>query len=103
MRRSSIAGAEEASNRAERTRSYAGYFAQLLRNVSKLRRPRFVLGVKPDLRIEIRADVLKEEDGPMLQHGLQGFHGATLIVPQARHLQPNRDYLAERYETFCKV
>lgn len=61
---------------------------------------RYVLGVSPDLRIEIRTDVLEEEDGPMLQHGLQGFHGATLIVPQVAHLRPNRDFLAERYELF---
>ena len=36
---------------------------------------RHVLGVRHDLRVEIRLDVLEEEDGPMLEHGLQGFHG----------------------------
>jgi putative restriction endonuclease len=64
---------------------------------------RFVLGVRPDLRIEVRRDVLEEEDGPMLEHGLQGFHGAMLIVPRAGSLQPNREYLAERYEIFQKA
>jgi len=64
---------------------------------------RYVLGVTPDLGIEIRRDILEEEDGPMLEHGLQGFHGATLIVPTAPHLQPNRNFLAERYELFRKA
>ncbi len=39
----------------------------------------------------------------MLEHGLQGFHGATLIMPTADHLRPNRDFLAERYDMFRKA
>src|SRR5439155_9126531 len=35
---------------------------------------RNVLAVRPDLRVEVRLDVVEEEDGPMLEHGLQGFH-----------------------------
>ncbi len=61
---------------------------------------RDVLGVRPDYRVEIRRDVLDERDGPMLVHGLQGFQGATLLVPRAERLQPNRDFLAERFEQF---
>jgi putative restriction endonuclease len=64
---------------------------------------RYVLGVTPDLGIEIRDDVLEEKDGPMLQHGLQGFHGTRLIVPAAPALQPNRSFLAERYELFRRA
>jgi putative restriction endonuclease len=52
---------------------------------------------------EIRGDVLEEEDGPMLQHGLQGFRGAKLIIPTASYLQPNRTFLEERYELFRKA
>ena len=59
---------------------------------------RNVLGVRPDLRFEVRLDVLEEVDGPMLEHGLQGFHGAVLTVPRAEALQPNREFLAERYD-----
>ncbi len=64
---------------------------------------RNVLGIRPDLQVEIRRDVLEEVDGPMLIHGLQGFQGfqgATLLVPRSTELQPNRDFLAERYERF---
>lgn len=45
---------------------------------------RNVLGVTPDLTVPIRLDVLEEEDGPMLQHGLHGFHRAPLPVPPRR-------------------
>ncbi len=61
---------------------------------------RQVLGVRPDLVVEVRRDVLEEEDGPMLRHGLQGFQGARLFVPKRPDLQPNRDFLAERYGLF---
>ncbi len=64
---------------------------------------RNVLGISPDLTVDVRFDVLQEEDGPMLQHGLQGFHGAVLTVPRAEPLRPNRDFLAERYELFRKA
>jgi putative restriction endonuclease len=61
---------------------------------------RQVIGIRPDLGIEIRHDVLREADGPMLLHGLQGFQGALLHVPRRDDLRPNREFLAERYELF---
>ena len=36
----------------------------------------------------------------MLTHGLQGFHGAGLIVPHALNLRPNPRFLEERYTAF---
>ena len=59
-----------------------------------------MLGIRPDLVVEIRSDVLREIDGPMLLHGLQGFEGRTLTVPRNALLRPNREFLAERYEAF---
>lgn len=59
-----------------------------------------VIGIRPDYVIEIRRDVLEEEDGPMLQHGLQGFHGGALHVPRPAALRPDRDFLSERFEAF---
>jgi len=64
---------------------------------------RNVLGVRPDLRVEVRLDVLEEEDGPMLEHGLQGFHGVVVMVPRAERSRPNREFLAERYEMFRRA
>ena len=62
-----------------------------------------ILGVRPDLVVEIREDVLREKDGPMLLHGLQGFQGSRILIPTRRDLQPDRDFLAERYEIFRNV
>ncbi len=64
---------------------------------------RHVLGVRPDLKVDIRLDVLEEEDGPMLQHGLQGFHGAVLEVPRSEALRPRREFLEERYQLFMEA
>lgn len=64
----------------------------------------YVLGVSPDLQVEVRTDILKEKDGPMLLHGLQGFHGARVAqLPAAQKLRPRREFLAERYEMFRKA
>ena len=62
-----------------------------------------ILGVRPDLRIEVRHDVLREADGPMLKVGLQGFDGQTITIPRQKVLRPNVDFLAERYERFRKA
>lgn len=64
---------------------------------------RGILGIHPDLTVEIRLDVLEEVDGPMLLHGLQNFQGTRLTVPRAAHLQPNPEFLAERYELFRRA
>ena len=64
---------------------------------------RHVIGIRPDLVVEVRADVLTEEDGPMLIHGLQGFHGATITVPRTPDLRPDTEYLEERYSLFREV
>ncbi len=63
----------------------------------------YVMGITPDLTVAIRLDVLEEIDGPMLVHGLQGFHGARIAVPARDGQRPNRDFLAERYALFKKA
>jgi putative restriction endonuclease len=62
-----------------------------------------ILGIRPDLRVEIRLDILQERDGPMLQHGLQGFHDRVIAAPRSANLRPDAEYLAERYEIFRKA
>ncbi len=64
---------------------------------------RHILGIRPDLVIEIREDILEETDGPMLIHGLQGFQDKRILVPRSPLQQPNRDFLAERYGLFRKA
>lgn len=57
-----------------------------------------MLGVRPDYRIEVRADVLAESDGPTLRHALQALHGQQLTVPRERAARPDRALLEVRYE-----
>lgn len=62
-----------------------------------------LLGVRPDYVIELRKDLLDETDGPMLQHGLQGFHDKPLVLPRSEMLRPRREFLEERYALFRKA
>jgi putative restriction endonuclease len=59
-----------------------------------------LLGIRPDHVVEVRPDVLRERDGPMLVHGLQQVHGGRLHAPRSRALAPDPDLLARRYERF---
>lgn len=60
-----------------------------------------ILGVRPDLTIHVRQDVLDEVDGPMLRHGLQAHHNKPLlVVPTQRRNRPDPERLATRYEQF---
>lgn len=60
------------------------------------------LGVRPDCVIELRNDLLREHDGPMLEHGIQAFHGAHIRIPRVPELQPDRHRLEARYDLFRK-
>lgn len=62
-----------------------------------------ILGIRPDLRVELRMDVLREKDGPMLEHGLKGFQDKRITVPSARNQKPRREFLEERYASFRRA
>ena len=61
---------------------------------------RQVLGVRPDLVVEVRRDILDEKDGPMLRYGLQETAGVELLVPASSNQRPRADFLEERYRLF---
>ena len=61
------------------------------------------MGVRPDLVIEVRPDVLEEEDGPMLIHGIQQFHGKSAIAPRNPDLWPSPDFLEVLYREFRRT
>jgi putative restriction endonuclease len=61
---------------------------------------RNIIGVSPDLRIDVRRDILDEVDGPMLKHGIQEMAGVRLTVPRQRTAHPDRDNLNRRYQEF---
>lgn len=58
------------------------------------------VGVRDDYTVEVRQDVLEEEDGPMLIHGLQGLHGTRIVLPRKRDWRPDPVLLSWRYERF---
>lgn len=59
-----------------------------------------LIGIRPDLTVEVRRDILDEEDGPMLIHGLQGFHDRRILTPRRPEQHPRPDLLRERYRRF---
>lgn len=61
---------------------------------------RYLIGIRPDCVVEVRRDVLDDSDGPMLIHGLQGFHGTSLLLPRVPALRPDPVLLGVRYERF---
>lgn len=60
-----------------------------------------IIGITPDLMVEVNHDVLHEIDGPMLQHGIQEFHRQRLmVIPTKRSQQPDPEALQLRYNEF---
>lgn len=59
------------------------------------------LGIRPDLTVHVRTDLLEELDGPMLRHGLQAVHNTKLaVLPRARTARPDPARLELRYAEF---
>ena len=58
------------------------------------------VGVRPDGVIEVRRDILEEEDGPMLLHGLKRLHQTRLHAPHRTDDRPDPDLLEIRYARF---
>jgi putative restriction endonuclease len=59
-----------------------------------------ILGIRPDYVIEVREDVLKEVDGPMLKYGLQALHKSELLLPSRIEDRPSKEALDRRYQSF---
>jgi putative restriction endonuclease len=64
---------------------------------------RNIFGIRPDLVIEVRKDILEESDGPMLRHGLQEIQGSRILAPRSESMRPNSEFLEVRYELFRKA
>ncbi len=58
------------------------------------------LGIDSNYRVHINRDLLHEQDGPMLKHGLQEMHGSLLTIPRASRLRPDKSALDQRFEAF---
>ncbi|MVA77116.1 HNH endonuclease [Auraticoccus sp. F435] len=59
-----------------------------------------IIGIRPDLQIVVREQVLLEVDGPMLRHGIQELDGRRLEVPGSPAADPSADRLEVRYNDF---
>jgi putative restriction endonuclease len=59
-----------------------------------------IVGIRPDYVIEVRGDVLEEEDGPMLKHGLVELNKKHIILPSPAKLSPDKALLDKRYQEF---
>ena len=64
---------------------------------------RHIFGIRPDLVVEVRKDILAETDGPMLRHGLQEIAGLQIVAPRATAHRPRQDLLEIRYAAFRKA
>lgn len=61
---------------------------------------RHILGIRPDMRVEIRSDILNEVDGPMLRYGLQEMDGTVIILPPSKAQHPRHDLIEAQYDLF---
>ena len=64
---------------------------------------KYFIGITPDYKIEVRKDILKEEDGPILQHGLKGLHNSKIFLPQHKNDVPKKEFLEFRYQKFKNI
>lgn len=63
-----------------------------------------ILGISPELNIHIRADILDEIDGPLLEHGIKGLHGQRVaVLPDRRGDRPDPALLDWRYQRFLSA
>ena len=52
----------------------------------------YILGIRPDYLVKLRADIRDETDGPMLKHGLQGLHNTRIVIPKSKVQRQIRDF-----------
>jgi putative restriction endonuclease len=61
---------------------------------------RNLMGIDPRGGVHISRRLLEETDGPMLQTGLQGFHGAAILQPRRSADRPDPERLEIRFQQF---
>jgi putative restriction endonuclease len=63
----------------------------------------FFIGISPDYIVEVRPDILGEDDGPMLLHGLKEFNKNKIMLPVSKSFWPNKDFLERRHQKFINA
>ena len=64
---------------------------------------RHFVGVRPDYVVQVRPDLLEEEDGPTLVHGIQSLHGSRIVLPRRVEYRPDPHLLEKRYDIFLQA
>lgn len=73
--------------------------------LSKLHHAAFdahLIGIDPDFGIHVADRLRAQHDGPILE-ALKGLHGASLHLPKRPQDRPDRDRLAQRFESFRRA
>ena len=60
------------------------------------------IGIRPDYKIVVRSDIMEEQDGPMLRHGLQEIDNQHLILPRKVRDRPDPERLGKRFDDFAE-
>ncbi len=63
----------------------------------------YMICVSPDHIIHVRQDILEEQDGPMLQHGLKELNEGRLLLPTQKRHWPFPEFLERRWARFRKA
>jgi len=63
---------------------------------------RYFFAIRPDYTVEVSEAILREHDGPMLRHGLQGIHEQHILLPRSVALRPDLVFVQRRYERFLQ-
>jgi putative restriction endonuclease len=61
---------------------------------------RAFVGLRPDYVIEVRPDILHEDDGPTLVHAIQALHGTRILLHAARAHRPDPGLVERHYARF---
>jgi len=61
---------------------------------------RNLMGIDPTGEVHVGKRLLREIDGPMLKEGLQGFHGAQILLPRQEEHRPDPKRQEVRFEQF---
>jgi putative restriction endonuclease len=64
---------------------------------------RNLLGIDAEGVVHIADRLLREIDGPMLQTGLQGFHGGHIALPRRPEDRPDTVRLETRFDRFVRA
>lgn len=62
-----------------------------------------LIGIDPDFRIHVSQQLLAMNDGPMLEQGIKAMAGREILLPTRKADWPDRNRLAERFDSFLRA